>query len=127
MPPPSGWVYPDGSGVFYPPGLPARDRLAHYAQHFDTVEINSTHYRLASERARATGQSVVPRDFHMVAKGSAFIPRAKRALPCAPSGASTPVELSSQRGGSRSESRPVRGRFGPPRDPRPSPPPRRIG
>lgn len=48
----SGWSYPAGkgtwNGVFYPP-KGARPRgfieLAYYAEHFDTVEINSTFYR----------------------------------------------------------------------------------
>jgi len=48
----SGWSYPSGNGtwngVFYPPkGARSRgfNELAFYAQHFDTVEINSTFYR----------------------------------------------------------------------------------
>lgn len=47
----SGWNYPTGKGrwdgVFYPPrrGRPHDfDELAFYAEHFDTVEINSTFY-----------------------------------------------------------------------------------
>ena len=47
----AGWNYPSGrgtwNGVFYPAG-PARrkgfDELAYYAEHFDTVEVNSTFY-----------------------------------------------------------------------------------
>ena len=31
-------------GVLYPPGLPASDRLRHYAKVFDHVEVNSTYY-----------------------------------------------------------------------------------
>jgi uncharacterized protein YecE (DUF72 family) len=69
----SGWVYSDWSGVFYPEGLPARSRLAYYAERYDTVEINATHYRLASAPAVAQWQAALPRGFHMVAKGSAFI------------------------------------------------------
>jgi uncharacterized protein YecE (DUF72 family) len=53
----SGWSYPSGrgawNGVFYPvpPGTAARgrrgfDELAYYAEHFDTVEVNSTFYRV---------------------------------------------------------------------------------
>ncbi len=48
----SGWSYPAGrgtwNGVFYPPkGARPRgfNELAFYAEHFDTVEINSTFYR----------------------------------------------------------------------------------
>lgn len=69
----SGWVYADWSGPFYPDGLRARDRLSYYAKHFEMVEINATHYRLASERAAASWQSAVPPGFRFVAKGSAFI------------------------------------------------------
>jgi uncharacterized protein YecE (DUF72 family) len=48
----SGWSYPSGpgawTGVFYPPargGRGRRDELAYYAEHFDTVEVNSSFYR----------------------------------------------------------------------------------
>jgi uncharacterized protein YecE (DUF72 family) len=47
----SGWSYPDGrgswNGVFYPPARrrPRHfDELSFYAEHFDTVEVNSTFY-----------------------------------------------------------------------------------
>ncbi len=47
----SGWSYPDGrgtwNGVFYPaPRGRGFDDLAYYAEHFDTVEVNSTFYRM---------------------------------------------------------------------------------
>ena len=46
----SGWNYPSGkgtwNGVFYPRRRPRGfDELAYYAEHFDTVEVNSTFYR----------------------------------------------------------------------------------
>jgi uncharacterized protein YecE (DUF72 family) len=47
----SGWNYPSGrgtwNGVFYP-ARRARgfDELAYYAEHFETVEVNSTFYRM---------------------------------------------------------------------------------
>jgi uncharacterized protein YecE (DUF72 family) len=50
----SGWNYPAGrgtwNGIFYPPGRGRKkgpagfDELAFYAEHFDTVEVNSTFY-----------------------------------------------------------------------------------
>src|SRR3954469_24237114 len=45
----SGWNYPSGkgtwNGVFYPKRRPKGfDELAFYADHFDTVEVNSTFY-----------------------------------------------------------------------------------
>ena len=50
----SGWSYDDWRGVVYPPGLPARRRFDWYAEHFDTVELNATFYRLPS-RATVEG------------------------------------------------------------------------
>src|SRR5205085_4067533 len=47
----SGWNYPSGkgtwNGIFYPPARrrPAGfDELSFYAEHFNTVEVNSTFY-----------------------------------------------------------------------------------
>ncbi len=47
----SGWSYPSGrgtwNGVFYPSRRPrGLDELAYYADRFDTVEVNSTFYRM---------------------------------------------------------------------------------
>jgi len=42
----SGWSYDHWKGAFYPETLPASRRFEHYAQQFDTVEINSTFYRI---------------------------------------------------------------------------------
>jgi uncharacterized protein YecE (DUF72 family) len=47
----SGWNYPAGrgtwNGVFYPARRPRGfDELAYYAERFDTVEVNSTFYRM---------------------------------------------------------------------------------
>jgi uncharacterized protein YecE (DUF72 family) len=40
----SSWADPGFIEEWYPPGLPARDRLPWYAEHFDVVEVNSTFY-----------------------------------------------------------------------------------
>ncbi|MFL6037251.1 MAG: DUF72 domain-containing protein, partial [Gaiellaceae bacterium] len=42
----SGWSYPSWKPGFYPPGTDAGAFLAYYAQHFSTVELNTTGYRL---------------------------------------------------------------------------------
>ncbi|MHC4445173.1 MAG: DUF72 domain-containing protein [Planctomycetota bacterium] len=43
----SGWCYAHwAKGRFYPKGLKQGDWLGFFAQHFDTVEINSSFYRL---------------------------------------------------------------------------------
>ena len=40
----SSWADPGFVEEWYPPGLPARDRLAWYAERFDAVEVNATFY-----------------------------------------------------------------------------------
>ncbi len=42
----SGWDYADWRGSFYPAGLHADEEFGYYASCFDTVELNSTFYRL---------------------------------------------------------------------------------
>lgn len=47
----AGWNYPTGAGswngIFYPARRPRGfDELAYYAEHFDTVEVNSSFYRM---------------------------------------------------------------------------------
>ncbi|MBD0347705.1 MAG: DUF72 domain-containing protein [Thermoleophilia bacterium] len=40
------WADESLSKYWYPPGTPAGERLAYYARHYDTVEVDSTYYRL---------------------------------------------------------------------------------
>jgi uncharacterized protein YecE (DUF72 family) len=37
-----GWSYKDWSGTFYPEGMAAGDYLSFYAQHYSTVEVDSS-------------------------------------------------------------------------------------
>jgi uncharacterized protein YecE (DUF72 family) len=46
----SSWADPGFVEEWYPPGLPARDRLAYYAERFDAVEVNATFYAVPEER-----------------------------------------------------------------------------
>ena len=43
------WADEALSKHWYPKGLKAGDRLAWYAEHFDTVEVDSTYYRLPDD------------------------------------------------------------------------------
>jgi uncharacterized protein YecE (DUF72 family) len=45
----SGWSYPSWRPGFYPEGMQPAEFLTFYAGQFDTVELNSTGYRLPSE------------------------------------------------------------------------------
>lgn len=44
----SGWSYRDWRGTIYPAELPQRRWFEYYTGLFDTVELNSTFYRLPS-------------------------------------------------------------------------------
>jgi uncharacterized protein YecE (DUF72 family) len=68
----SGWSYPSGqgtwNGIFYPQSGRARgrgkfDQLAFYAEHFDTVEINSSFYRVPAPETTADWAKRTPKDF----------------------------------------------------------------
>ncbi len=45
----SGWSYPTWRGGFYPAGADPKTFLSFYSERFDTVELNTTGYRLPSE------------------------------------------------------------------------------
>jgi uncharacterized protein YecE (DUF72 family) len=75
----SGWNYDHWrGGVFYPPGCPADRWLGYYAQHFDTVELNSTFYRLPRPTAAARWVTQTPPDFVFAVKVSRYLTHIKR-------------------------------------------------
>jgi uncharacterized protein YecE (DUF72 family) len=74
----SGWNYADWRGRVYPPGCPPRRWLAHYATLFDTVEVNSTFYRLARPEAVARWLEATPEGFLFTVKASRFLTHMKR-------------------------------------------------
>jgi uncharacterized protein YecE (DUF72 family) len=74
----SGWNYPHWREVVYPKGLPARRWLEHYATLFDTVEVNTTFYRLARPTAVARWVQDTPPEFVFAAKASRYMTHMKR-------------------------------------------------
>ncbi|MEW6047674.1 MAG: DUF72 domain-containing protein [Bacillota bacterium] len=78
----SGFNYPHWKGRFYPPDLPSARWLTYYAQHFTTVELNVTFYRLPGEQAFRRWAASVPHAFRFVLKGSRFITHIKRLKDC---------------------------------------------
>ena len=81
----SGWTYKDWRGPFYPPEVKDRERLEHYAQAFDTAEINASFYRLPSEAAVDGWARRVPAGFVFAWKVSRFITHNKKLKDCADS------------------------------------------
>ena len=75
----SGWNYASWrGGAFYPPRLPASRWLEHYASVFDTVEVNSTFYRLARRDAVARWVEQTPASFVFTVKASRYVTHMKR-------------------------------------------------
>jgi len=75
----SGYVYPHWrKGMFYPPGLPAREELAYYAARFRTVELNNSFYRLPTPEMFLRWRDSTPSDFDFAVKASRYITHIKR-------------------------------------------------
>ena len=74
----SGWQYKSWRESFYPNGLGQPKWLRHYAGVFDTVEVNSTFYRLASRDAVARWIEETPPDFVFSLKASRYLTHIKR-------------------------------------------------
>ena len=68
----SGWMYDDWRGVVYPQQLPKREWFHHYATLFDTVELNSTFYRLPSQSTVERWAEMAPPGFEFALKLGAF-------------------------------------------------------
>jgi uncharacterized protein YecE (DUF72 family) len=73
----SGWNYASWKDAFYG-GRPARLWLEHYARHFDTVEVNSTFYRLPAVGAVAGWERITPPGFLLTVKSSRYLTHVKR-------------------------------------------------
>jgi len=64
----SGWSYADWEGTVYPVGTPTGSRLAEYAKHFATVEIDSTFYGTPKRSTVERWREVAPEGFLFAAK-----------------------------------------------------------
>jgi len=74
----SGWHYDDWRGKFYPEKLPKNRWLDFYTQHFPTVELNYTFYRLPTEKAVTAWYDSSPADFFFAVKVSRYITHMKK-------------------------------------------------
>jgi uncharacterized protein YecE (DUF72 family) len=74
----SGWNYRDWRGVLYPRGCPQRRWLERYAEDFDTVEINTTFYRLPTLDAVRGWVEQTPAGFSFAVKSSRYLTHIKR-------------------------------------------------
>jgi uncharacterized protein YecE (DUF72 family) len=74
----SGWHYKHWVGRVYPARWPASKMLEWYQQHFDTVEINNSFYRLPPEPALEEWRRSTPVNFCFAVKGSRFLTHMKK-------------------------------------------------
>lgn len=74
----SGWHYKHWIGTFYPPKTSAARMLAYYFEHFDTVELNNSFYRLPQKNALISWRDSTPKNFVFAAKGSRFLTHLKK-------------------------------------------------
>src|ERR1044071_1014655 len=74
----SGWRYAGWRGGFYPAELRHADELSYASRHFDTIEINGTHYSLQRPDSFARWRDETPADFVFAVKGSRFITHMKQ-------------------------------------------------
>ncbi len=64
--------------MFYPEKLPARERFAFYAQHFNTVELNNSFYRQPPRERFIAWRDQAPPGFLFAVKGSRYVTHIRR-------------------------------------------------
>jgi uncharacterized protein YecE (DUF72 family) len=78
----SGYNYPEWKGSFYPQKMPAAKMLPYYAEHFSTVEINYTFYRMPNEKILAGWNRETPDHFKLTLKAPKRITHDRRLRDC---------------------------------------------
>lgn len=74
----SGWQYRHWRDVLYPPDVPQKRWLEHYASQYATVENDGTFYRLAARETFADWRARTPDDFVMAIKASRYLTHIRR-------------------------------------------------
>lgn len=78
----SGYSYKEWKGPFYPKDLPDKQMLHYYSEHFRSVEINNTFYRMPKASVLEAWAAEVPADFRFVIKASQRITHFQRLKDC---------------------------------------------
>jgi uncharacterized protein YecE (DUF72 family) len=74
----SGWQHDPFVGRFYPNDLPSDDRLAFYAETFNTVEVNNTFYQSPEAATLRAWRARTPEDFVFTVKANQYITHFKK-------------------------------------------------
>lgn len=78
----SGWAYKDWKGTFYSDSIKSTEYLAHYAQRFDTVEVDSTFYGIPKRTTVERWAAQTPESFIFTLKAPQIITHEKRLQDC---------------------------------------------
>lgn len=73
----SGWNYESWRDDFYR-GIPRKHWLKFYAEHFNSIEVNASFYRLQSKETFRRWHDVTPADFCFAIKGNRFLTHNKK-------------------------------------------------
>lgn len=84
----SGWQYRHWLKRFYPEHSPGPTMFRHYLEHFDTVEVNNTFYRIPQVSALRSWRDMSGKDFCFALKASRFITHNKKLKDC-----ENPIEI----------------------------------
>jgi uncharacterized protein YecE (DUF72 family) len=76
----SGWVYKEWNERFYPKGTKDKDKLGYLAQHFPTVEINSSFYRMPTKAVFTVWHERAPEEFIFSLKFPRYITQMKKLI-----------------------------------------------
>ena len=79
----SGYAYPEWRGSFYPEKMQTAKMLPYYAEHFATVEINNTFYRMPNAKLLEGWSAQTPENFKLTLKAPQRITHQKRLRDCA--------------------------------------------
>ncbi len=82
----SSWADPGFVEEWYPPGMPARERLAWYAERFDAVEVNSSFYAVPERRTVERWVEQTPEHFTFDVKLHRLLSRHAADLKSLPAG-----------------------------------------
>lgn len=74
----SGYHYATWEKDFYPEDLPKNQWLKYYAEHFNTVEINNTFYKMPTESAFRNWTDQTPEDFKFTVKANRYFTHLKK-------------------------------------------------
>ena len=78
----SGWIYRHWRSLFYPEKLAQRLWFGHYADTFETVELNTSFYHLPKPESFAKWRDQAPPGFRYAVKAPRFITHMKKLKEC---------------------------------------------